>query len=63
MPPATHTDILKSKLSELENEISRFKKENAVLEALRIDKEKVLRACVSLFVFVYVCVLLPYIVS
>ena len=53
IPPAVHTDILKSKLSELENEISRFKKENTVLETLRVEKEKVLRACVSLYVCVY----------
>ena len=41
MPPSTHSDILKSKLAELEHEISRFKNENTVLEKLRLDKEKV----------------------
>lgn len=39
--PSTYSDVLKSKLSELEAEISRFKSENSVLEKLRFEKEKV----------------------
>ena len=41
VPPSTQSSILKSKLTELESEISRFKKENTVLETLRVEKEKV----------------------
>ncbi|XP_065055458.1 centromere protein J-like isoform X2 [Rhopilema esculentum] len=42
-PPLTQHDLLKTKLSELDTEISRFKSENLQLEKLRIDREKELK--------------------